>query len=387
MGAFSVPGAPARVRLFASPTSWIEGAALLQLNQLAEREGVVAVAGMPDLHPGMHGPVGCAALAEGVVHPDVVGSDIGCGMTMLRLDLPARKLRLDKAVERLAALEGPWSGDALARLDAEGLGAARAFAAALGTVGGGNHFCELQRVEEVFVDDAGVEEGALALLVHSGSRGFGGDVRARWRRDGAAGLRLEEGGEDYLAEHDLALRYATLNRRIIAERACAALRCEGVEILDLPHNFAAREGARVLHRKGAAPADRGLAPVPGSRGAPTFLVRPLDGPPEALASLAHGAGRKRDRAAMERRARGDADALEALRRTRLGSRVICSDKRLLVEEAPEAYKDVGQVVADLEAAGLAKPVARLAPLVTFKTAREPRPEALTTRGKARGGAA
>jgi release factor H-coupled RctB family protein len=60
-----------RVRLFTSPQSWIEGAALRQLEQLAERNGVESVAGMPDLHPGMNGPVGCAALSPNIVHPDV----------------------------------------------------------------------------------------------------------------------------------------------------------------------------------------------------------------------------------------------------------------------------------------------------------------------------
>jgi release factor H-coupled RctB family protein len=373
MGDFDVPDARSRVRLFASSSSWIEGEALRQLERLAGRRGVLAVAGMPDLHPGTHGPVGCAALADGVVHPDVVGSDIGCGMQMRALDLPERKLRLDKAVERLSALEGPWDGDGAARLEQAGVDAPD-FARALGTIGGGNHFCEVQAVDAVLDEAqaaaAGLTPGGLALLVHSGSRGLGAFTFARWRRDGLDGLDLEEEGRAYLEAHDLAVRFARENRSTIAERAMKALRCEGREILDLPHNLAEREGGRVLHRKGAAPSDRGLVPIPGSRGALTFLVKPLAGPESALRSLAHGAGRKRDRSGMERSLK--ASELEALARNRFGGRVICSDRRLLVEEAPDAYKDVRKVVADLEAEGLARVVATLRPVLTFKTAREPR---------------
>src|SRR5947207_3182168 len=97
-------GASSRLRLFASADAWIEGTAESQLKFASTLEGVTAVAGMPDLHPGPHGPVGCAVATEGVVHPDLVGSDIGCGMTMFIADLPARKFRADKAVDRLASL-------------------------------------------------------------------------------------------------------------------------------------------------------------------------------------------------------------------------------------------------------------------------------------------
>ena len=99
---------------------------------------------MPDLHPGKYGPVGCAILAERV-HPEFVGSDIGCGMALFAFDESARKLRLDKAADRLRILGEPWDGDAVARVEEAGLAEA-GFAASLGTIGGGNHFCEVQAV-------------------------------------------------------------------------------------------------------------------------------------------------------------------------------------------------------------------------------------------------
>ena len=367
----------ARIRLFASSRAWIEGAAVRQLEQVAQRPDVVSVAGLPDLHPGHHGPVGCAVLAEGRVFPDIIGTDIGCGMQFHVLDLPERKLRLDKAAERLLALEGVWDGDA------SGLLAERLFdvtnpdvtdfAASLGTIGGGNHFCELQGVDEIvdteLASSVGLERGGLGLLVHSGSRGHGARIFARHDPGSTDGLPLDRGGEDYLLHQNGAVRFARLNREVIAIRASEALRVECRFVLDNPHNVAERDGDRVLHRKGAAPADRGLVPVPGSRGAVTYLVQPLPGAGRSLNSLAHGAGRKHDRGSMQKRLGTQASTLARLARNPFGGHVVCHDRKLLLEEAPEAYKDIGRVVAEMEEAKLCRVVAIMRPLVTFKTAR------------------
>ena len=372
MGNPIVANAQQRVRLFASPQSWIEGAAIRQLEQLADRNGIKVVAGMPDLHPGMYGPVGCAALSEDVVHPDVIGTDIGCGMQFWALNLPEHRLKLDKAADRLLALEGPWNGDPQTLLEEHGI-AESAFADSLGTIGGGNHFCEVQAIAEILDEAAakraGIVKGGLFLLVHSGSRGLGAQTLASHHPGNAEGLSLDRGGLGYLADHDIALRFAALNRRVIATRAIEALRTEGIEVVDAPHNFAEREGNTILHRKGAASSNHPLVPVPGSRGAATYLVEPLKDKAEAaLFSLAHGAGRKHDRGSMEKRVRTEAGSLEKLTRNPFGGRVICMDRKLLVEEAPEAYKDIRRVVADLEAHELARIVAVMRPLITFKTA-------------------
>ena len=119
----------------------------------------------------------------------------------------------------------------------------------------------------------------------------------------------------------------------------------------------------------AAPADKGLVVVPGSRGDLTYIVRPkLDRAGEALHSLAHGAGRKWSRSEAKEKLRRRF-SVSQLVRTKLGSRVICEDGDLIYEEAPQAYKDIHQVIADLDQAGLIDLVATLRPLITYKTRR------------------
>ena len=360
-------------RLFASPRTWIEGAALEQLREVAGRPGIRAVAAFPDLHPGRHGPVGCAVLADRI-HPALIGNDIGCGMSLFLLDRPARKLRPDKVAERLRALEGEWDGPASGRLGEAGLPSDLA-PRSLGTIGGGNHFCELQAVAQLG-DDAprALDRQSALLLVHSGSRIVG--TRAFDAvRDVTAGLDADaEEGRGYLAAHDEAVRWAALNRRIIAERAAEALRCDCALLADTPHNLVELRLGGVLHRKGAAKADAGLVPLAGSRDASSHLLRPTAAVPEALASLAHGAGRKYDRASMHGRVGRTRSDRDALARTSFGGRVVCEDRDLMIEEAPAAYKPVEQVLADLAAAGLARSIAELQPVVTFKRAGSRGPE-------------
>ncbi|MDU8926753.1 RNA ligase RtcB family protein [Alisedimentitalea sp. MJ-SS2] len=352
---------------FFARDGWIEGRALDQLKHLEGLDGVRAVAGFPDLHPGKYGPVGCAVLADRL-HPQLVGSDIGCGMGLFRLDLPLRKLKLDKAAERLRNLAGPVDGDEMAeRLEELGLDAALA-PEALGSVGGGNHFCEAQKVVQA-APESGLEKGALVLLVHSGSRGVGHSILSRLIAEGLVSLDPEsEAGRDYLRRHNEAVAWAGLNRKVIAERAAMALRATCEPLVDVLHNLLSPEFGGWLHRKGAAVAS-GLVPLAGSRAAPSFLMQPL-GHAGALASMAHGAGRKYDRSSMHGRVRAGRADLAALKRTRLGGRVICDEKTLLIEEAPEAYKPVLEVVSALEQTDVARPVAEMHPLITYKRAIE-----------------
>ena len=159
MGTSPTVDGRAPVHVFASSKSWIEGNATLQLQHVAALPGVRAVAAMPDLHPGKYGPVGCAVLADRI-HPQLVGSDIGCGMGLFELDIAARKLRLDQLAERLHALDQPWDGDTDSVLTDAGL-SATTFDASLGSIGGGNHFCELQAIEEILEPD-------IAAQAHAG---------------------------------------------------------------------------------------------------------------------------------------------------------------------------------------------------------------------------
>ncbi|HCI1656080.1 TPA: RNA ligase RtcB family protein, partial [Pseudomonas aeruginosa] len=260
----------------------------------------------------------------------------------------------DKLEKRLGNLDLPldetWS-DCIEALDLP----AREHWRALGTIGGGNHFAELQQVETVFDQAAlhalGLDAGRLQLLVHSGSRGLGQAIlQEQVSLHGHAGLldgSLEASA--YLARHADALRFAEGNRQLIARRILERLRCDGLELLDINHNLVAP--AQVdgvdgwLHRKGATPADQGVLVIPGSRGDYSYLVEPVPSA-QSLFSLAHGAGRKWQRGECRERlaARFSVDQLG---RTRLGSRVICGDRQLIYEEAPEAYKGIDSVVGAL----------------------------------------
>lgn len=365
----------ATVRVVASPKSWIEGEAVQQLERTAALPGMRAAIGMPDLHPGKGSPIGAAFLCEGRIYPHLVGNDIGCGMSLWSTDLLRRKQKLDRWAERLDDLDGPWSGDPSALLAADGLPATD-HDASLGTIGGGNHFAELQQIESV--DDpaafeaAGLDEAHLLLLVHSGSRGLGEAVlRAHVDRFAGAGLpTASDDARDYLRAHDGAVAWARVSRALIARRFAEGLGAEVTRRLDVCHNSvtASPDGApdRWLHRKGAAPSTEGLVVIPGSRGALSYLVRPDPARADAGFSLAHGAGRKWKRADAKDRlqARYRPDDLV---RTELGGRVICDDRDLLYEEAPEAYKKIDAVVGDLVAEGLCAVIATLRPILTYKT--------------------
>ncbi|MGJ5206014.1 RNA ligase RtcB family protein [Bradyrhizobium sp. HKCCYLR20261] len=365
----------APVHGFYSSSSWIEGAAVRQLETVADIDGVRAVAGLPDLHPGKFGPVGCAILADRI-HPAFVGADAGCGMALYQLDLASRRIRIDKAADRLRDIAKPYVGDIAGELASHGL-ASSDFDTSLGTIGGGNHFCELQAVEQVFDATCGIDRDRAFLLVHSGSRGLGHALLERQVTDGLKPLAPDSAdGQAYLAAHDHALRWARLNRGLIARRAASALRCEADPVCECSHNCVVHRREGVLHRKGAAPSDHGLVVVPGSRGALSYLVAPLaTAPKEALWSIAHGAGRKFDRSSMIGRVGATKSDRERLARNPFGGRVICEDRALLAEEAPEAYKPIAGVIADLEAFGLARVVASFRPLVTVKKiATERRPK-------------
>ena len=322
------------------------------------------VAAFPDLHPGKNGPVGCAVLADRI-YPQLISNDIGCGMSLFQLDLPVRKLKLEKAVRRMRVLGERADADYADRLEANGL-PTDLFATSLGTIGGGNHFCEVQTLAACETD-LGLDKSQTYLLVHSGSRGFGNAVFGGLRENAFAGMP-PDGALAYLKSHDQAVQWASLNRRIIAERAAEALRAGLRLIVDAPHNLLTQADGGWLHRKGAAKADTPLVPLAGSRATPSYLLRPMM-TENALASTAHGAGRRYDRGSMHGRVRAKRSDVEAMQRTPFGGRIVCEDRDLLIEEAPLAYKSSQAVAADLEATGAAMPVATLHPLLTFKKTR------------------
>lgn len=364
------PDRTAFIHRFYSDRCWIEGTAEDQLEQVAAMRGVLSIAAFPDLHPGKYGPVGSAILADRI-YPQLIGNDIGCGMSLFALDLPARKLRLGKAAQKLRMLEDSWQGASAARLKALDL-PENLHAQALGTIGGGNHFCELQVVDanadSTALETFGFKKGDLALLVHSGSRSLGTAVFSTVL-DRFAGLDPDSTeGHAYWRDHCQAIRWASLNRTLIAERAAEALRCELTLVTDAPHNMIEFWDGAFLHRKGAAKADIPLVPLAGSRDALSYLLVTKNDKSDALASLAHGAGRKYDRRSMIGRAGATRSERNELARTSFGGLVVCEDRQLLIEEAPNAYKDPTRVLEELVNAGLARNVASLKPLLTFKKA-------------------
>lgn len=374
------------IKIIASAQNWIEGNAIEQLNQTAMLPGMSHAVGMPDLHPGKDTPIGAVFACQGLIYPHLVGNDIGCGMGFWQTKLHKSQCKLDSWTKKLGTLESSenknraennsnsrneTTGDYEEMLHAIGLASSN-FDNSLGTIGGGNHFAELQRLQSItepfLFAEMGLSKDSLYLLVHSGSRGLGEHIlRGHQKHFGNGALKaISKEGEYYLSQHNDAVKWAKLNREIIATKFMNVLNTHGDPILDVCHNCVLPSATSWLHRKGAAPSDQGPVIIPGSRGTLSYLVIACGEQTENLATLAHGAGRKWKRSEC----RGKLESRytkESLKRTDLGGRVICEDRALLYEEAPQAYKDIDIVVSDLVDAGLITVIATFAPLITYKT--------------------
>jgi tRNA-splicing ligase RtcB (3'-phosphate/5'-hydroxy nucleic acid ligase) len=420
---------------------------LEQLVNVAMLPGTVeAVLAMPDIHQGYGFPVGGIAATEpprGVVSPGGVGYDINCGVRLLALplssgELAGRREALVGAISREVPAgrnrDGPVSLRRDADLDAvltdgpsflvssRGIGtsedvertesqgrlegadpavvserARRRGADQLGTMGSGNHFVELQRVEAVFdagaADAFGLRPDQVTVLIHSGSRGLGHQVCTDFvRRIGAVapayGIELPDrqlacapidspDGRAYLAAMAAAANFAWANRHAIAHGVRAAIaRVLGGELAsgtrqlyDVAHNVAKLERHRgrmlCVHRKGATRAFPGQpAFIPGSMGTGSYVLVGREGSMErSFGTVCHGAGRRLSRGAARRQITG-AELRRQLEAR--GIAVRCPSNRALAEEAPFAYKEVDRVVEIVERAGLADRVARLRPIGVVK---------------------
>jgi release factor H-coupled RctB family protein len=368
------PTVPA-VRLFASAKSWIEGEALRQLYATSRLEGMRLAVGFPDLQPGKGSPVGAVFVTEGRIHPYVIGGDIGCGMALFKTNLVQRDIKLNRWADVRYDLEHPWEDDVSEVLAAAELESTE-FDEALGTIGGGNHFAELQRVEEVLdaavFKEFGLGKQQLVVLVHSGSRGLGESIlRAYVDEHQANGSDAESfAAAAYLKDHDIAVRWAKTNRALIARRFVEAIGAEAECLWDGCHNSITRResGGEALwvHRKGAVVTEGEAVVIPGSRGSLSYLVKPTGDSESHAWSLAHGAGRKWARSETRLRMR-ERFGMHQLTQTPLGGRVICEQRELLYEEAPAAYKNIEDVVQDLVDAGLISAIDTFRPLLTYKT--------------------
>jgi tRNA-splicing ligase RtcB (3'-phosphate/5'-hydroxy nucleic acid ligase) len=359
--------------------------ALDQLRYVASQPWAVEhVAAMPDLHVANGIAVGTVFATERTIVPRALGSDLGCGVSAVPLEAPEQDLGRRELLQLLGQLARTIPvGDASNR----GAGCAvpatlferrlstgalmhlreRFAPKHLGTLGGGNHFVELDR-------DA---EGGLWLLVHSGSRGLGSAIAAHHLRvaaEGGAGelpgLHIDTAaGAACNADVEWALEFARANRvelvrraaMVIADLTGATPRLEA--LVDVHHNFVQREvhfGRELLvHRKGAIHAPTGRTSlIPGSMGTASYLVEGL-GEASSFQSASHGAGRVLTR--KEARAQ---IATERFRHSM--RRVIFDERRIttLVEEAPAAYRDIREVLDD--EVDLIRPQVRLEPVAVLK---------------------
>jgi tRNA-splicing ligase RtcB len=458
-------------RIYASPEMVPEitaDQAPEQVANVACLPGIVGLSmAMPDIHWGYGFPIGGVAAfdsEEGVISPGGVGYDINCGMRLLRSDIGYAEAspRMAALMDALAAFipagvgsEGAiklsrsdldrvlvkgaaWAVEAgygwpedLGRLEEKGAlagadpgkvsgEAKKRGASQLGTLGSGNHFVEVQVVEDVH-DEAlakafGLEKGRVTVMIHTGSRGLGHQVCTDYlrlmdralprhqlhlpdRQLACAPLKSEE-GRSYYGAMAGAANYAWANRTCLAHgvrevfaqvfgRPARALGLETV--YDVAHNMAkferhavagrkgdSRESLLCVHRKGATRAFPAGHPevveayravgqpvlLPGNMGTHSYV---LVGTETALAetwgSTCHGAGRRLSRSAAKRQIRGS-----ELRRQLQGEGIeIRSESDAgLAEEAPAAYKDVDRVVDAAERAGLSMRVVRLRPLGVLK---------------------
>ena len=260
---------PHHIQIIADSNTWIEGNAVAQLETTARLPHMLRVAGMPDLHAGRGYPVGAAFFSDRHFYPALIGNDIGCGMAFWQTDLRVAKLKPAKLAKQLGNIDTPLDKDEQVDLLGNVVDMCQfSDGLAVGTIGGGNHFAELQTVDTVYRTDLfppDFDENHLQLLVHSGSRGLGQQILQRHiAAFGHQGLAEEgEAAAAYLVEHQTALEFASLNRRLIAARMLDRWRAEGTCLLDVHHNFLEQteiDGTTGwLHRKGATPTDKGLS--------------------------------------------------------------------------------------------------------------------------------
>ena len=359
-----------RLKIICSDKTGIEGSAIEQLKFTLNLEGMLAAYAMPDVHPGKGHPIGASFLSESIIYPYLIGNDIGCGMSFYKLD--CKKLKQDKTIKKISSLEVPLDEEiALDFFNQHQL--EPKFTSAIGTVGGGNHFCEFQQVDKIIneslFNEYNLDKKSFYLLVHSGSRGLGEYILQKHiKKYNSKGLEISNPDfQSYMEEHNFAIEWARLNRKVLADRLASQLNFKYSLINDIEHNFIEEyPNNTFLHRKGAIPSNKGLVIIPGSRGHYSYLVKPKDVDIFAsLNSLSHGAGRKWKRSEVKKRL-SHKYKVSDLQKTSLGSRVICEDKDLLYQEAPFAYKNIHSVIQDLIDEGLIEIVAIMKPFITYK---------------------
>lgn len=433
----------------------------------------------PDFHKGSGIPIGTVIDARNFVIPKAVGNDVCCGMRLLFTDMPEEELKshLDKFGHRLRGIffagernipMSPDQREALLRRGLQGLneqsstnagtglwkyydcnreetnldfthlggclpvsgdlfsfdefvqgsGAKDGRDAQIGSVGGGNHFVEVQAVDEILDGTTahhwGIKKGMIAIMIHSGSVGLGHMVGGHFTQLAKElfpkGIPHPEHGfyvlpasgplanhlQDYLNAMNMAANFAFGNRLCLGLMAIRALsEAAGRSVshslmYDAPHNLIWQEGDRFIHRKGACPALGAQhlpqndpfayfgipVIIPGSMGATSFLLAG-QGNDDLLSSACHGAGRSLTRtAARQVSTEQYTSNVQRLRvitpidplLPEIASRrdILANYHSRLMEEAPYAYKPINPVIDSVEMAGIARRVVRLRPILTVK---------------------
>ncbi|SDP65679.1 RtcB family protein [Desulforhopalus singaporensis] len=351
------------------------------------------IALMPDAHVGYGMPIGGVAATIGVVIPNAVGVDIGCGVRAVRTSLTSiEPSELKKIVARIRetiplgfnhhkkprpAKLMPDLSTAISESSLPVI--AREFEKGryqLGTLGGGNHFIEIQMGND----------GHIWLMIHSGSRNIGYRIAGYYNQlakdfHKSGGLKIDPkwqldylpicstNGSNYFTEMEYCVRFAAANRKEMMSRVCAIIAdtdptATFAPAVDIAHNYASKEhhfGEDVIvHRKGATKAVKdGIGIIPGSQGSNSFIVKGL-GAPESFMSCSHGAGRKLGRK-QARRQLNLAREIEFLKKRGV-IHAIRHKKDL--DEAAGAYKDVHEVLENQQ--DLVEKTVTLSPLAVVK---------------------
>ncbi len=451
-------------QVFAGRELKLEESALEQLANAACLPGVEHVLGMPDIHHGYGVPIGSVVACREIIVPAAVGYDINCGMRLMLTSLSAGELdvrALADGIKRLVPLgEGkknvPFNRDdfvavlegglsALVELSPSGHrvwdgfdpreekanqervedrgsmeGSINAVPSSamerglnqLGSLGGGNHFIELQQVDSILDDGAaarlGIFKGQFTIMIHSGSRAFGHDVGGHYMKM-AKSFNKDQGvqvpglsyfpltsreGRNYIPAMHAAANFAFTNRALMAALVGAEFKKRWPEermwqLYDVPHNMAKLElhhGSQLwVHRKGSTRAfdhrqmkgtpfaDIGQPVlIPGSMGTASYVLLGVPSGSKSLYSVNHGAGRTMSRSAASGAKKGKkksgpaAISNKRFQESMEGIYLVCDNRRAAKEEAPDAYKDIDAVIRTVEQAGLARTVARMVPRAVLK---------------------
>ncbi len=383
--------------------------------------GATRVVLTPDCHVGYGVPIGTAIETEGVLLPTAAGYDIGCGMVQLQTtltgddvaDVTKRRKWMEEVERRIGVGVGQSGTKRISkkqfpeviRHGAKALrhsndvaerafipveddrtdvpGRALAKADQLGSLGGGNHFCEMQ------VD----AEGKVWVMLHTGSRGFGWNIAKQYFVLGAELLGLKSRsedqvwldaespvGRDYWNLHNMAANFAIANRLLIGEAVCEALEAvfggEASVYYEISHNLIQKESGRFVARKGATRAFPGGHPalkgsvweetghpilIPGSMETGSAILFANEAAKESLYSVNHGAGRRMSRSAARRElSQKDTD------RRMAGKGIVLNTRSTPLDESGPCYKNLDDVLESVELAGLATVHKKLKPVACIK---------------------